>query len=82
MDSSPKGFEGDTYRTLTAVGTTVMVLEAAKGIEERTRKLFEVCWLRDIVNKLDGEGRDRFDPLGFALQSGCPDGSAFQILPK
>jgi peptide subunit release factor RF-3 len=61
-------FSEDTYRTLTAVDSAVMVLDAAKGIEEQTRKLFEVCRLRDVpiitfVNKLDREGRDPFDLL-------------------
>src|SRR5690606_17208748 len=41
-------FSEDTYRTLTAVDSAVMVIDAAKGIEDRTRKLFEVCRLRDI----------------------------------
>ena len=41
-------FSEDTYRTLTAVDSAVMVIDAAKGIEARTRKLFEVCRLRDI----------------------------------
>ena len=59
-------FSEDTYRTLTAVDSAVMVIDAAKGIEEQTRKLFEVCRLRDIpimtfINKLDREGRDPFD---------------------
>jgi peptide chain release factor 3 len=58
-------FSEDTYRTLTAVDSAVMVLDAAKGIEEQTKKLFEVCRLRDVpivtfVNKLDREGRDPF----------------------
>src|SRR5271167_426310 len=61
-------FSEDTYRTLTAVDSAVMVLDAAKGIEEQTRKLFEVCRLRDVpiitfVNKLDRESRDPFDLL-------------------
>src|ERR1700753_3576155 len=61
-------FSEDTYRTLTAVDSAVMVIDAAKGIEARTRKLFEVCRLRDIpivtfVNKLDRETRDPFDLL-------------------
>ena len=61
-------FGEDTYRTLTAVDSAVMVIDAAKGIEAQTRKLFEVCRLRDIpiitfVNKLDREGRDPFDLL-------------------
>ena len=56
-------FSEDTYRTLTAVDSAVMVLDAAKGIETQTRKLFEVCRLRDVpivtfVNKLDREGRE------------------------
>src|SRR5690242_11562016 len=59
-------FSEDTYRTLTAVDSAVMVLDAAKGIEEQTRKLFEVCRLRDVpiitfVNKLDREGRHPFE---------------------
>ena len=61
-------FSEDTYRTLTAVDSAVMVIDAAKGIEARTRKLFEVCRLRDIpivtfINKLDRETRDPFDLL-------------------
>ncbi|WP_196240297.1 peptide chain release factor 3 [Alsobacter soli] len=61
-------FSEDTYRTLTAVDSAIMVIDAAKGIEARTRKLFEVCRLRDIpivtfVNKLDRESRDPFDLL-------------------
>src|SRR4051812_22566121 len=61
-------FSEDTYRTLTAVDSAVMVIDAAKGIEARTRKLFEVCRLRDIpiitfINKLDRESRDPYDLL-------------------
>ncbi len=61
-------FSEDTYRTLSAVDSAVMVIDAAKGIEAQTRKLFEVCRLRDVpiitfVNKLDREGRDPFDIL-------------------
>jgi peptide chain release factor 3 len=61
-------FSEDTYRTLTAVDSAVMVIDAAKGIEPRTRKLFEVCRLRDIpiitfINKMDRESRDPFDLL-------------------
>jgi peptide chain release factor 3 len=56
-------FSEDTYRTLTAVDSAVMVIDAAKGIEAQTRKLFEVCRLRDVpiitfINKLDRDGRD------------------------
>jgi peptide chain release factor 3 len=61
-------FSEDTYRTLTAVDSAVMVIDAAKGIEARTLKLVEVCRLRDIpivtfVNKMDRESRDPFDLL-------------------
>ncbi|HWA04715.1 MAG TPA: peptide chain release factor 3 [Rhizomicrobium sp.] len=61
-------FSEDTYRTLTAADSAVMVIDAAKGIESQTRKLFEVCRLRDIpimtfVNKMDREARDTFELL-------------------
>jgi peptide chain release factor 3 len=61
-------FSEDTYRTLTAVDSAVMVIDAAKGIEARTRKLFEICRLRDIpiltfVNKMDREAQDPFSLL-------------------
>ena len=61
-------FSEDTYRTLTAVDSAIMVIDAAKGIESQTRKLFEVCRLRDIpiitfVNKIDREGRHPFELL-------------------
>ena len=61
-------FSEDTYRTLTAVDSAVMVIDAAKGIEAQTRKLFEVCRLRDIpiltfINKMDRESRDPFELL-------------------
>ncbi|SOD90384.1 peptide chain release factor 3 [Caenispirillum bisanense] len=61
-------FSEDTYRVLTAVDSAVMVIDAAKGIEEQTRKLFEVCRLRDVpimtfINKMDRETRDPFDLL-------------------
>ncbi len=61
-------FSEDTYRTLSAVDSAVMVLDAAKGIEAQTRKLFEVCRLRDVpiitfINKLDREGQDPFELL-------------------
>src|SRR4029077_20403390 len=59
-------FSEDTYRTLTAVDSAVMVLDAAKGIESQTLKLFEVCRLRDVpiitfINKYDREGRHPFE---------------------
>ena len=58
-------FSEDTYRVLTAVDSAVMVIDCAKGIEAQTKKLFEVCRLRDIpiitfINKLDREGQDPF----------------------
>jgi len=61
-------FSEDTYRTLTAVDSAIMVLDHAKGIETQTRKLFEVCRLRDLpiitfINKLDREGQDPFNLL-------------------
>ena len=58
-------FSEDTYRVLTAVDSAIMVLDSAKGIESQTKKLFEVCRLRDVpiltfINKLDREGQDPF----------------------
>ena len=63
-----KDFSEDTYRTLFAVDGVVMVIDAAKGIESQTRKLFEVCKLRRLpmltfINKLDLPSRDPFDLL-------------------
>ncbi|HNH35065.1 MAG TPA: peptide chain release factor 3 [Rhodocyclaceae bacterium] len=61
-------FSEDTYRTLTAVDSAVMVIDSVKGVEERTIKLLEVCRLRDtpiltFINKLDREGRSPIDLL-------------------
>ena len=61
-------FSEDTYRTLTAVDSAIMVIDAAKGIEPQTRKLFEVCRLRSVpiitfINKVDREGRSPFELL-------------------
>ena len=61
-------FSEDTYRTLMAADSAVMVIDAAKGIEPQTRKLFRVCAMRHIpiftfINKLDHEARDPFDLL-------------------
>ncbi|MDD3669370.1 MAG: peptide chain release factor 3 [Alphaproteobacteria bacterium] len=58
-------FSEDTYRVLTAVDSAVMVIDCAKGIETQTKKLFEVCRLRDIpimtfINKMDRDGQDAF----------------------
>lgn len=61
-------FSEDTYRTLTAVDTAVMVIDSVKGIEEQTLKLFKVCKMRGIplltfINKLDREGKEPLDLL-------------------
>jgi len=61
-------FSEDTYRTLTAVDSALMVIDAAKGVEDRTIKLMEVCRLRDtpiitFINKLDREGREPIELL-------------------
>ena len=61
-------FSEDTYRTLTAVDSALMVIDCAKGVEERTIKLMEVCRLRDtpimtFINKLDREGREPIELL-------------------
>ncbi|CAL1240112.1 peptide chain release factor 3 [Candidatus Methylocalor cossyra] len=61
-------FSEDTYRTLTAVDSALMVIDSAKGVEERTVKLMEVCRLRDtpiltFINKLDREGREPIELL-------------------
>lgn len=59
-------FSEDTYRTLTAADSAAMLIDAAKGVEAQTKKLFKVCKLRGIpiftfINKLDRQGRDPFD---------------------
>ncbi|MDT8348028.1 MAG: peptide chain release factor 3, partial [Flavobacteriaceae bacterium] len=61
-----KDFAEDTFRTLTAVDSVIVVIDVAKGVEEQTEKLVEVCRMRNIpmivfVNKLDREGKDAFD---------------------
>lgn len=61
-----KDFAEDTYRTLTAVDSVVLVVDCVKGVEEQTRRLMEVCRMRDtpvivFVNKLDRDGKDPFD---------------------
>ena len=61
-------FAEDTYRTLTAVDSVIIVVDVAKGVEQQTRRLMEVCRMRNtpviiFVNKLDREGRDSFDIL-------------------
>ena len=63
-----KDFAEDTYRTLTAVDSVIVVVDVAKGVEEQTEKLVEVCRMRNIpmlvfINKLDREGKDAFDLL-------------------
>ncbi len=61
-------FAEDTYRTLTAVDSAIIVVDSAKGVETQTRKLMEVCRMRNtpviiFINKMDREGRDPFDLL-------------------
>lgn len=68
-----KDFAEDTYRTLTAVDSVIVVIDVAKGVEEQTEKLVSVCRMRNIpmivfVNKLDREGRDAFDVMDEAEQ--------------
>lgn len=63
-----KDFAEDTYRTLTAVDSVILVIDSAKGVEEQTRKLMEVCRMRNtpvivFINKLDREGQDPFSLL-------------------
>lgn len=63
-----KDFAEDTYRTLTAVDSVIVVIDVAKGVEEQTEKLVSVCRMRNIpmivfINKLDREGKDAFDLL-------------------
>ncbi len=63
-----KDFAEDTFRTLTAVDSVIVVVDVAKGVEEQTVKLVEVCRMRNIpiivfINKLDREGKDAFDLL-------------------
>ncbi|MCB0541294.1 MAG: peptide chain release factor 3, partial [Bacteroidetes bacterium] len=63
-----KDFAEDTYRTLTAVDSVIMVIDCANGVEEQTKKLMEVCRMRNtpvivFINKMDREGQDPFDLL-------------------
>lgn len=63
-----KDFAEDTYRTLTAVDSVIVVIDVAKGVEEQTEKLVKVCRMRNtpiivFINKMDREGKDAFDLL-------------------
>ena len=74
-------FSEDTYRTLMAADSAVMVIDAAKGVEAQTRKLFKVCVMRDIpiftfINKMDREARDPFE-----LLRGDREGAGHRHLP-
>ena len=74
-------FSEDTYRTLTAVDSAIMVIDAAKGIEPQTRKLFEVCRMRSVpiitfINKVDREGRSPFE-----LMDEVADALALDVCP-
>ena len=74
-------FSEDTYRTLTAVDSAIMVIDAAKGIEPQTLKLFEVCRMRSVpivtfINKVDREGRSPFE-----LMDQVADALALDVCP-
>jgi peptide chain release factor 3 len=60
-----KDFAEDTFRTLTAVDSVIVVIDVAKGVEEQTEKLVAVCRLQNfyyrLINKMDREGKDAFD---------------------
>lgn len=63
-----KDFAEDTYRTLTAVDSVILVIDCVKGVEEQTEKLMEVCRMRNtpvivFINKMDRDGQDPFDLL-------------------
>ena len=63
-----KDFAEDTFRTLTAVDSVILVIDCVKGVESQTEKLMEVCRMRDtpvivFVNKMDRDGKDPFDLL-------------------
>lgn len=63
-----KDFAEDTYRTLTAVDSVILVIDSVNGVEEQTRRLMEVCRMRDtpvivFINKMDRDGKNRFDLL-------------------
>ncbi len=64
-----KDFAEDTYRTLTAVDSVILVIDSVNGVEEQTRRLMEVCRMRDtpvivFINKMDRDGKNRFRPPG------------------
>ena len=75
-------FSEDTYRTLMAADSAVMVIDASKGVEAQTRKLFKVCAMRHIpiftfINKMDRDAKDTFDLLDDIERS-----SAFRLVRK
>ena len=87
-----KDFAEDTFRTLTAVDSVIVVIDVAKGVEEQTEKLVEVCRMRNIpmivfINKLDREGKDAFDLLDEVEQKlglkvcplSCPIGMGYDF---
>ena len=79
-----KDFSEDTYRTLTAVDSVIVVIDVAKGVEEQTEKLVEVCRMRDtpiivFINKLDREGRDGFDLLDEVEQKAGSDRDTIEL---
>ena len=71
---SHKDFAEDTFRTLTAVDSVILVIDCANGVEEQTEKLMEVCRMRKtpviiFVNKMDRDGKESFDLLDELEQS-------------
>ena len=75
-------FAEDTFRTLTAVDSVIIVIDVAKGVEAQTRKLMEVCRMRKtpvivFVNKMDRDGKDPFDLLDEIVKLADRYGTAF-----
>ena len=79
-----KDFAEDTFRTLTAVDSVIVVIDVAKGVEEQTEKLVAVCRMRNIpmivfINKLDREGKDAFDLMDEVEQKLGLNGYSFEF---
>jgi peptide chain release factor 3 len=79
-------FAEDTYRTLTAVDSVVMIIDCVKGVEIQTEKLMEVCRMRStpvisFINKLDREGRDPFELLD-EVSKNCPSKSSSKLADR
>jgi peptide chain release factor 3 len=70
-----KDFAEDTYRTLTAVDSVILVIDSVNGVEAQTRRLMEVCRMRDtpvivFINKMDRDGKNRLHPMTWPINSG------------